>query len=41
LVFSSFAVGVLLNVSAYTDLHPRLRSTNTVAEAEPAVGTSV
>ena len=36
LLFSSFAVGVLLNVSAYTDLHPRLRSANTVAETEPA-----
>jgi cell division protein FtsW len=41
LLFSSFAVGVLLNVSAYTDLHPRIRSTNTVADPEPAVGTPV
>jgi cell division protein FtsW len=29
LVFSAFAVGVLLNISSYTDLHPRgARATN-------------
>jgi cell division protein FtsW len=30
LLFSSFAVGVLLNISAHTDLHPRVRTTNNV-----------
>ncbi|MGA7159832.1 MAG: putative peptidoglycan glycosyltransferase FtsW [Bacteroidota bacterium] len=42
IVFSSFAIGVLLNISAHTDLHPR--QTKEIAEPmpvevnEPAVG---
>jgi cell division protein FtsW len=32
LVFSGFAVGVLLNVSAYSDLHPRAQRTHAAAE---------
>lgn len=36
LLFSSFAVGVLLNISAYTDLHPRAR-TKSDSEQSPDV----
>lgn len=37
LLMMAFAVGVLLNISAYTDLHPRLRRTTAATEeqAEP------
>ncbi len=42
IVFSSFAIGVLLNISAHTDLHPRRTSeTSRIPDAEfnePAVG---
>ena len=36
LVFSGFAVGVLLNISAYTDLHPRVQRVDVAAEQQPA-----
>jgi len=42
LLFSGFAVGVLLNVSAYSDMHPRIRptdDTSTVIAPEIPVGT--
>lgn len=40
IIFSSFAIGVLLNISSYTDLHPRVQpmQENSGAAAEPAVG---
>ncbi|KAB2923826.1 MAG: cell division protein FtsW [Bacteroidetes bacterium] len=40
IIFSSFAVGVLLNISAQTDLHPRERAAEprTAVPTEPAVG---
>lgn len=40
IIFSSFAVGVLLNISSQTDLHPRERQTTERAavSTEPAVG---
>jgi len=40
IIFSSFAVGVLLNISAQTDLHPRERQfiEKHVNDTEPAVG---
>jgi cell division protein FtsW len=42
IVFSSFAIGVLLNISSHTDLNPRLENvevrTEEVDENEPAVG---
>lgn len=40
IIFSSFAVGVLLNISAQTDLHPRERQVieNHGNDSEPAVG---
>ncbi len=40
IIFSSFAVGVLLNISSQTDLHPREREfvERTVVKIEPAVG---
>jgi cell division protein FtsW len=38
LLFSAFAVGVLLNISAYTDMHPRARSRN---ETEQAPDTTI
>ncbi len=40
IIFSSFAVGVLLNISAQTDLHPRERQfvESPSMKAEPAVG---
>lgn len=33
LIFSGYAVGVLLNISAYTDLHPRILKTAEVPDA--------
>ncbi len=42
IVFSSFAIGVLLNISAHTDLHPRQAkedlSPSPLEASEPAVG---
>ncbi len=40
IIFSSFAVGVLLNISSQTDLHPRERvyAESTMMNAEPAIG---
>ena len=39
IIFSSFAIGVLLNISSYTDLHPRAQPVaEEVVTAEPAVG---
>jgi cell division protein FtsW len=40
IIFSSFAVGVLLNISSQTDLHPRFIETETVPvpSPEPAIG---
>lgn len=40
IIFSSFAVGVLLNISSQTDLHPRERQffEHATEAAEPAVG---
>lgn len=40
IIFSSFAVGVLLNISSQTDLHPRERQfvEQSTIKAEPAVG---
>ncbi len=42
LIFSGYAVGVLLNISAYTDLHPRASRTDegTVVAASPDAGLS-
>jgi len=39
LVFSAFAIGVLLNISAYTDLHPRLvKSKSTESDYQQITG---
>ena len=42
ILFSSFAIGVLLNISSHTDLNPRLESAEEsikeIDDAEPAVG---
>lgn len=39
IIFSSFAIGVLLNISSQTDLHPRERSfVEPIVHPEPAVG---
>ena len=41
IVFSSFAIGVLLNISSHTDLHPRETKQPIVMPSmadEPAVG---
>ncbi len=40
IIFSAFAIGVLLNISSQTDLHPRLKKEKprTPVDAEPAVG---
>ncbi len=40
IIFSSFAVGVLLNISSQTDLHPREREFHSAAtvSTEPAIG---
>ena len=39
IIFSSFAIGVLLNISSYTDLHPRVQpAAEGTAAMEPAVG---
>jgi cell division protein FtsW len=35
LLFTSFAVGVLLNISAQTDMHPRLEKTPTPEKTQP------
>jgi len=41
IIFSSFAVGVLLNISSQTDLHPREREIHAgpAVKPEPAIGT--
>jgi hypothetical protein len=36
LIFTSFAVGVLLNISAQTDMHPRAAKTPETAQAPVA-----
>jgi len=42
IVFSSFAIGVLLNISSHTDLHPRqarvVNESPPIEQSEPAVG---
>jgi hypothetical protein len=39
IVFSAFAVGVLLNISAYTDLHPRIVKVPVVGSVDASDGT--
>ncbi len=36
LLMTAFAAGVLLNISAYTDMHPRLIKTEMAAESQPS-----
>lgn len=40
MLFSSVAIGILLNISSHTDLHPRMAKPNTIKEAstEPVLG---
>ena len=39
IILSSFAIGVLLNISSQTDLHPRERTfADPIVHPEPAVG---
>ena len=38
LLMTAFAVGVLLNISAYTDMHPRIIKAGTEMAAQPSTG---
>ncbi len=38
LLMTAFAVGVLLNISAYTDMHPRIIKSGTEMAAQPSTG---